>query len=257
MANCCIGFADKVADATVAAGSALSGLPASNLQTFHTGIKWRSDNVDSTYVVVDFGASVTLGWTALAGLNLTAAGTLRVRASTADATGAAGDAFDSGAPAALFDPDYENFVFLFPTDIACRYLRIDLADSSLAYLEAGRWWAGTLLRPLRNYAFNGQDLVEDQSKTTTAESGDEWSEERPTRRGLQITLPALTEAEKVGYVVPLQRLSGTTRDVLLCKDSGSSNLGRDSVIGRLTSLDPLQNVATGRWSVRLTAYQRA
>jgi len=142
-------------------------------------------------------------------------------------------------------------------DIACRYLRIDLADSSLPYMEAGRWWAGTLLRPQRNYAFGNQDLVDDQSKTTVAESDDEWSEERPTRRGLQLTLPALTESEKVSYVVPLQRLTGTTRDVLLCKDSASTNPGRDSVIGRLTALDPVQSVAFNRWTVRFTVYQRA
>src|SRR6059058_6184716 len=231
MANCAIGFGDKIAGATVAAGSALASLPASNLRSFHTSVKWRSAATTSTYVLADFGARITIGWTALAGLNLSAAGTLRVRASTTDATGAAGDAYDSGSPAALYDPTYENFVRLFPVDIGCRYLRIDLADSSLPYLEAGRWWAGTLLRPQRNYAFGNQDLVDDQSKTTVAESDDEWSEERPTRRGLQLTLPALTESEKVSYVVPLQRLTGTTRDVLLCKDSASTNPGRDSVLG--------------------------
>ena len=164
MANLVLGYDDRVRPGAITGTSALVTLPVVNLQTQPLGQLWRGGpGVTTASLLVDFGGSRTIGAVLLAGTNLTPAATWRVRLSTVDATGNAGNAFDSGTVSAAVDPRFRLALLVLPTDATGRYLKVDLSDASLPWLEAGRLAALKLWRPRRNFAFGVQRRPNDFS----------------------------------------------------------------------------------------------
>jgi hypothetical protein len=256
MAKAVIGGGDVVDVSTVTASSELSTLPAGSLTSAPVSHKWRSNNQTTTWVRANFASQQSIAWIALGGTNLTAAATVRVRVSTADATGVAGDAYDTSVIAAGVDPNYGLLLHIPPTPRTGICVRLDLVDTSVPYHQAGRLWAGAiLLRPFVNYGYGASDIYEDLGDVGRARSGAEWVEEIKRLRGFQMTFPGLSPADKI-VMESLMRVGGLTRDWLLCKDTASDNLGRDSVVGLARELTPVTNSTLNRHTVRLTVFPR-
>lgn len=232
MARVVIGWRDRVQAGAVTAGSQEATLPAANVQNDLLSRPWRSlEGDDATHLLVDFGVVRGIGWIALSNCNLTSAGTVRVRGSNADATAQTNLVYDQGTVAGLVLPDWRRALVLLPTDLSFRYLRVNLSDPSLEYLEVGRLQAGPLFRPSYNFTAGLEWLLDDPSDKKPTEGGSTFTYERQVVRGLSFVLPAVTQAERDAHLEPMQRLSGVTNDIMVCREPAASDLGRETIIG--------------------------
>lgn len=222
--------------AAVTAAHEVSTLPASFLQQSHLGKVWRTpDATTASAIIVDLGAATAISCVALFGLNLSAAGAARVKLSSVDGTGSA-EIHDSGAltPAGV-DPDYETLLHVLTADLSARWVRVELDDGSLPYLEAGRVVVGPAWRMTRGRARTGHERFSvDPSIVDRAIGGAAWVEEMPVRRGVRMPLEGVTTAELQTHLDPLARHAGRHSDVLLCLDHEAANVGRETYWGLMT-----------------------
>lgn len=111
-------------------------------------------------VLVDLGGQKALDCVAAISSTATPAATVRVRLSTADASGVAGDAWDSGA-AVLADtgPEaYGNILVVRAAGPATgRYLLVDIVDGDLMSLDLGYLAAGPLWRVSRAVSYGSRE----------------------------------------------------------------------------------------------------
>src|SRR5574340_1443988 len=116
-----LGWENKADAAMIPAGSEIATLPASNVQQPHLSRKWNTAaGVKSSYLLLDLSASVSCALLGVLGTNLTAAATLRLRASDADATAVAGDKLDTGAVSAGVKTGY-GAAYKWFAAVAARY----------------------------------------------------------------------------------------------------------------------------------------
>ncbi|MFZ1427188.1 MAG: hypothetical protein WAS21_10505 [Geminicoccaceae bacterium] len=244
MANLVLGYDDRVRPGTITGTSALATLPVVNLQTQRLGQLWRGGpGVTTASLLVDFGASRTIGAVLLAGTNLSTVATWRIRLSTVDATGNAGDVLDTGTGPAGVDTRFRLALLVLPTDATGRYLKVDLSDASLPWLEAGRLAALKLWRPRRNFAFGMSRGRIDLGKTSKGEAGDLFALRGSQQRVFTMTLQAVYRDELLADAEDLLRTAGKHDDILLCLDPNSTNPGFDSIWGTMAELPAWEWVA--------------
>lgn len=255
MSNAAILFRNLADAAFVSASDAVAGMPASLLQVEHVRKVWRVEGA-SAYVLCDFGAAVDLDTVGLFGMNAGATATVQLRLSTADATGAAGDALDTGALASgsqFFDADFGSLVWAGAAAVTGRYLRIDIAQAGAAYLEAGRLVAGERAAFAANFTpGSGRGRIDPSIRTTTLGGGTLLDRKR-RKRFLDLSFDWVTAAEWAAIVEPIERERGLTDDVLVMTNDESDNLPRDAVWGLLADLSPAQ--FTGIVDVVATKYR--
>jgi len=247
---------ENFADAgSVSTDSALDTLPVSNLQQQHVSRKWRTDGAASAYVLVDLGASLDCGVLALLGANLTAAATIRIRGSVTDPTATGSLAYDSGTVAAGAKAGYGGVYKAF-TEVASRYWRIDLADASLDYLEAGRLFLGPAWEPSINMQLGWSVRVDDPSKKTKSSGGQSYADVRPKARVLDFSLEFMGEAEMYGNAFALAVAQGLTGDVLAIPDAEGAYLPEQAVFGQLEQLSALVEPRLALYSQKFTIEER-
>jgi len=223
-----INYAD--AGVITASSSALLMQPA-KLQHPIIARKWRGLLGGSEYLTIDLGASYPVDTVALFGLNLSLEGTTRVRASLTDATAQIGELYDSGNQVGKVDPYYTSLIHLLPSAVTARYVRIDLADSHVGCIEAGRLFVGKRVQPEVNFSAGWSKGWTDRSRITEGFGGQEYVDKDVSYRSVEITFEFLSDAERYGFVEEMDLLNGQSTDVLFIEDTGSSNLGRDSIWG--------------------------
>lgn len=220
---------------TVGAAHAVSTLPATFLQHPSLGNVWRTPaDVTSSAVTADLGASRAIRVVALLACNLSAAGTARVKLSDVDASSA--ELYDSDAldPAGV-DTIYQSFVHVLPAEVTARYIRIELADGSLDYLEAGRLVAGALWTPDYNYAWDDIERgTVDDSPRELSIAGEPWVESRPARRRVRIALPWVSATELATHLDAMGRIAGRKRDVLVILDHEAASVPQETYWGLMT-----------------------
>jgi hypothetical protein len=89
-----------------------------------------------------------------------------------------------------------------------------------------------------NYAYGSSDTPIDPSIITTARSGADWSDDRTQYREWEFKFDFLDETERFGWVEDMDRLRGATKNVMMVRNCASSNLGRDTICGRITNAPP-------------------
>lgn len=242
MANAAIAH-ENLADAgSLTATSEAFLLPVLNLQDPHIGRRWRSET-GSESCILDLGAMTSIDTIRLSGLTGSVGETVRLRLSTVDTSGAAGDVLDTGILAsgatAYFDIDYGTLCYLLAAPTSCRYVRIDLADVGADYVEAGRLFVG--LREAFTYNFVPGATIGwvDRSKRQEARGGQTLIWNDNSYRQVEINLEWVTEAQRYGIVETLDRVNGQNTDVLLILDTDSDNLARDSIWGLVSDLTPV------------------
>ena len=257
MANIVIGYDDKVSGGTITAGHARAGLPGANVGTAQPGQVWRTPAATTTsHLLVDLGASYSISSVFLGTTNLTAAATWRVRFSTADATGVAGNSHDSTTIAAGVDPIFGSALRVFSSPATGRYVRVDLVDASLPYLEAGILRAGPAFRPAKNYEMGAKLLHRDFSRGRLGWDGSQWLLRGSQQRGVELRLPAVTTAEWETHGEPLIRMSGTSRDVWVCLDTAASNVGRETFFGLMDEVPAWERALIGHVTTAFRVWHR-
>jgi hypothetical protein len=241
MANAALVLDNLALGAAVAASSQVLTMPASKLLTPHPSERWRSLS-SADWFVVDAGISISGDTVMIGGLTCSADATLRLRMSSIDATGAAGDVFDSGAVSdgdPRFDVDYRSFVALLDAPAAWRYLRFDIADPGAAYVEAGFVLEGLREEMEVNFTPGGTVQYVDRSRVSPTSSGLTlvWTDNHFRR--VDLSFPWVEETQRYGLIERLDRACGRRSNVLLITEPDASNLPRASFYGLMTDLTPV------------------
>jgi hypothetical protein len=242
MANASIAY-DNLIDrsaTTLTASGFVTSAPPTNLVDPHTRKKWR-DNAATTFVIADFTSTHTVDVVMLAGVSGNP--NFRVRMSSADPTGAAGDAFDSGTVSGdtVYDSNYGLFVL--PVGTSARYLRVDLSQVGVAYIEAGRMFAGTMVTTETNYQTPWSRSIIRGSVDIIGVGGQTFVDLRQGYRVLDISYEFISEEERVDFLEAMGVIIANVGhlDFLWFKDFDDPN-PRDALWGYLSDLRVTQNL---------------
>lgn len=239
MANAAIAGINLVQNASATSQELL--LPASNLLTQHIEERWRSKTNNDGFVC-DLGSSVSLDTIAVRGVTAHSGATVRVRVSSVDASGVAGDLYDSTTGAAAhFDANYDTIVSVLSSPVSGRYVRVDISDPSGSYVEAGVVFV--CLRTAFTYNFNYGWSVQWVDRSTTQESrgGQTHTWEDNRYRTLQIDFRLITTTQRYGVVEQIDRDNGVRDSILVITDTASSNLARDTFLCTASTITPVVN----------------
>ncbi|WP_456622136.1 MULTISPECIES: hypothetical protein [unclassified Bradyrhizobium] len=241
MANAALVLDNLALAAAVAASSQVLTMPASKLLSPHPSERWRSLSA-ADWFVLDSGGLITADTVMVGGLTCSADATLRLRLSSIDATGIAGDIFDSGPVTngdSRFDIDYASFVAVLETPLAWRYLRFDIADPGADYVEAGFVLEGLREEMAVNFAQGGSVQYVDRSRVSSASSGLTlvWTDNHFRR--LDLSFPWVEEVQRYGLIERLDRACGRRSNVLVITEPASPNLPRSSFYGLMTDVTPV------------------
>lgn len=216
--------------ATLSVSSATATLPAGNLLTEDIQDVWRA-TASPANVVADLGSIKSIGVIGLINSNAGIADAVQFGVSTSDATGAARDAYDSGSIAAPIDPAYGMLLQFVEPAVSGRYVRIDLSQSSVP--SAGRLVVGATWTPSYHFSLvrPWQPLWRDLSRRSFSLGENLFFDRRPRQRGFRFVLRGLPGSEAHDEIHEVNRLNGTSSDILVCRDINESNLGKATVWG--------------------------
>lgn len=242
MANAAIVISNLADGKSAVASSQALTMPISNLFTPHPSERWRS-LVNSAYFVFDKGAAISADTVMVGGLTCGANATIRVRCSTIDATGAAGDVYDSGVLATgttNFDIRYPStFVKRLAAPASYRYVRVDISDPDAAYVEAGAIVDGLSEAFTYNFTPGGSIQYVDRSRIGQTSSGLTLPWVDNTFRRADISFNWVTEAQRNGLIEDLDRVNGRHKNVLLITNPDSTSLPRATLFGLMTDITPV------------------
>jgi hypothetical protein len=246
----CFAHENLADDAAVTASSQELLLPATNVQNPHVARKWRSlFTADS--LIMNFGALVSIDTVALMGLT---ADTYRVRLSSVDSSGVAGDLYDSGTLSV--NQTYLQAIALVTAPVSAQYLRIDLATSSTDYIEMGRVFAGVRTELEINFGYDWASTTTDRAIRAKTRGGQTQVFPDNCYRTLDVTFKFLTETERNGVVETIERSNGQHTDLLFVIDPDSTNLARDSVWGLISTTTPIVQPIFDRFSKQYQIEER-
>lgn len=231
---------NKADGATLTSGSELATLPGSNVQQPHLSRKWHTAAaVKSSFQIFDLGAPVSCDTFAMLGTNLTAAATVRVRASDLDPTVVANLLVDTGVLAAGVKAGYGASYKAFALT-AARYWRYDPVDATVPdNLQIGRVFIGPSWTPSVPQSYDWSVTAFDPSIKTRSYGGQMHIDELPQRRVLSFVLDWMDEAEMYGNSFELARANGLVRDVLAIHDINGAYLSEQAVWGLIAQAEPL------------------
>lgn len=256
MAHAYLLYDDRVPAATLSGAATVAGLPVTNLQDPQPSrvARWTGT---TCHVVVDFGAATPVGMVVLAGTNLTTTTTRRLRLSSTDATGAAGDVHDSGTAAAGADARFNgSFAYMLAADLAARYLRVDLTDAGLAFIDVGLLMAGPAFRPGRNFSFGHELGYQDFGLQEPSPVGTLFASDRRRVRATTLRFDYATEAEAMAALLEMKRITGVTRNIAVVPNPGGAYPASRLVVGVVADLVPIRNNAFNIWSDVVSVVER-
>lgn len=235
MANAAIAFPNLSDAGSVAASTAIVAAPASTLQNPHVARKWRGTNGDTEFIRTS--ALTGFDTVLLRGLNLTSAGTTRVRVSSADSSGQAGDVFDSHEITGLVDEAFGTLLVLLPA-LVDGFVLIDMQEPGADVIEAGRLCVAPRMEFSVNFSWGWSEQWIDRSRETESRGGQSFIDPDVTYRSWNMQFGNLSRTERA-VIQQLDRLNGTKRDFLMIKDTDSDTFGPDSLWGRVKQIDPI------------------
>lgn len=185
------------------AGTAVDTMPLEYLYDPQPGLRARIvPAAGIVSIVCDFGASVAQGLVVMVNSTATGAETVRIRLSSADSTGAAGDVSNTLHDTTNADRTRGAAVCLLPADLSARYMRIDIADISASVFDIGSILAMPTIRPGNGMGFGATEGrrslgIADRNEYTGAEFRVAGIAQP---RYADFSLPSLTSAEYAGNV---------------------------------------------------------
>jgi hypothetical protein len=237
-----IGWRNLADAAAVSASSDLVSLPAANVQHPQLSRVWATAPATSAWLLLDMHVPATCSLLALIGTNLTPDATLRVRASDADPTAAAGDLLDTGAVNASIKAGYGAAYRSF-APVAARYWRLDLADASVSDIRVGRVFLGPAWDATGNLLWDYSVTPVDESQRAKSYGGQSHTERRARFRVLAFTLDYMSAPQAWEHAFALQRECGLDTDILAIPDIASPYLSEQAVWGLMTASEPVRHRA--------------
>lgn len=233
---------------TMTASSWIVAAPPSNLQNMHTTRRWRGENGASEYVLA-YGAAVaqidTIQVLKLAKLlgngdqvPMTTAATYRIRLSSVDQTGIAGDLYDSGIVSGGISEEHAKIALLLDTPLTAIAVRIDLFEADAAALLAGRLIFGKRDKFTINFGYGWQYGYSDLSRTRKSAGGQTFIDREERYRVLTVDFEAMPETDRYGFVDAIDRICGTSQDILFIIDQATDQPDRDSIWGLVENNSP-------------------
>lgn len=211
----------------ITAVSAVTGLGASNLLDPQPRVRARWLGTAAA-VLVDLGGTRSIDCVFIGSTTLGIAGSLifyRVRLSTTDATGAAGDAWDTGTTAAATGPDYQgNVVVIRSTTASGRYLLVELLDGSASQVDWGVLGAGQLWRMSRaqSYGFTEGRLIGDTLERNPMTGAEFPAAALVNPRYAVFQTALLSNADATGPLRTMTASAGAVRNCLWIPDTALS-----------------------------------
>lgn len=226
-----------------------ASLPATNLQTDDIQEIWRGASAAGSALIVDLGAVLEIGVIGLMNTNIQPSDQINIAISNTDPAGTTGEVYLAGLHAAGVDPVWRKYLHFVEPSVLGRYIRISITISQ-GPATAGRLVVAPTWAPSRDMTFGRERLWRDFSTRSRSLGGNEFIDVKPRQRGWRAAIRGLTETEAQQQVDELNRLRGIGRDVLMCIDKDSDNLGRDTVWGLLE--EPIRQ---RQWSENRDLYE--
>lgn len=266
MANVLLAWNNRADLATLSGGRWSATLPITNLQSRQVQkvARTASAALVDTIIRADFGTPQGINCIALVVHNLSATAKVRITAASnalftdPEYQSAWIDVWPAGViNAHLLEWEDDNFwlgtlteeqragynapfLHTLPAPIYMRHWQIEIDDvgNPAGYVQVGRLFAAKSWQPQYNMAYGASLGFEDPSDVVASLGGAEYFDVRGRFRVHRFSLPVLSQDERYTYVHELQRLVGTTGEVLVVPNPADpSTLIQRSFVGRLRSLD--------------------
>ncbi len=233
---------------TVTAQDWLVATPPDLILTPHIGERWKSQPGSSNYILFDLGALYSIDSAALFGVSrpdttmplsfvsLDATSVIRVRISSVDSSGAAGDLYDHSATGEIFEG---QVVRALSTPVTGRYVRFDISQSGAAALLVGGASIGLRTHFTYNPAYGMSRQVVDRSSQVEARGGQIFTRPDNYYRVLDMNFEWVATDQQWSLIDQIDTVCGTHANVLAMLDTDSANLARDSIFGLVTELAPV------------------
>lgn len=270
MANCILGFPNRIDSAALSGGSWNAALPLSNLKNRVIGKVARSADAapGSTWLDIDLGAPRAIRALAAVNHNLSLGAAYRLQGSASSDFSA--PVYDTGAafidvwpvvyPAAALEWEDDNWwsgrytaeqisdyttalTVLIPTTKVARYWRLEIRDAGngAGYIQLGRLFIGPAWQPAFNASSGASLGWETKTDIQEARSGAEYFERRTPYRVAHFSLDWLSQDEAFANAFELQRRAGVDQEVLWIQDpDDTTHALRLRFLARLRALSPIE-----------------
>lgn len=265
MEKVAFGYRNRIDDTTLSGGSWQA--PLTNIQTRRLAQKARSTDLlsSSTYIDVEFEEPKLIQVVSFHEHNFSV--DARVRITAGSAPGLA-DIYDTGDyevwPAiwgtlsmhwtdyhfwsGKIDPETRkeypsNLIHIVTKAVKTRYWRFYFIDptNEFGYVELGRIFMGTLLKPMHNVIYGASLGWQDNSQIDTSMLGVEYYNEIKKTRVAEVNFDFCDRREALEGMFELQRQSGNTREVLFIGNTEDvSQMVRLGFLGRLSKMDAIK-----------------
>jgi hypothetical protein len=250
MGAACIVYENLADDGTITTSSNIAAAPPSFMQNAHTTRRWQGRNGASESILLTWSTAQsidTIGLFKCAGIfssaqrNLSSVATRRIRISSVDTTGLAGDLYDSGTAAGSISESYGQLIALRPAPVSAIAVMIDLSEVGAEALLAGRLVIGLRSQFSINFGHPWEQGYNDLSRLKKSAGGQTFIEQDDTHRVLNVNFDWVEETDRYAFVHETDRLNGIKKDVMFIVDPDSSDLGRDVIWGLMEDLNPPSN----------------
>ena len=226
--------------ATLTTGSEIATLPGTNVQKPHLSRKWHTAaGVKASNQIADMGAAVSISLGGLFGTNLTAAATVRWRASTLDPNVVNNLLLDTGVVNAGVKAGYGQSIKSWNA-VAARYWRVDPDDATVPdNLQIGRIFAGPSWTHQKALTYGWGITPYDPSPVEKSRGGQSYPDALPKYRIGEFALDYLTEAEIYDNLFALARANGVVKDALAIPFESGAYLSEQAIWGLVQPYEPV------------------
>tara|TARA_R110002096_G_scaffold172484_2_gene346170 strand:- start:4017 stop:4823 length:807 start_codon:yes stop_codon:yes gene_type:complete len=255
MGNTVISNPAIVDAATITAGSALANMPVTNLLRTQPKDRWRSDDLNNLYLVVDLGSAQAINLIALLFHNATQSATWRIRAATSEANLTAAPGYDSTA-VNMWDATWpsdedpvHSITWLGSSPETYQWWRIDVSDLSNPdnYFQVGRLYIDNAwqLPANKNIEYGWELRFIDPATKSRSKAGQLYAESAQRWRQIIMSINFQSEDEMYDNVYELIRRRGISKDIFVIRDpDATKHLIRQSIYGQLAQMPPIANTRT-------------
>ena len=248
-------IATPIDSGSVAGGATSGNMTVANLLTMQPSQKTLWSNLGDIYAARDLGAATAVNLISLLFHRGTSAGTWRVRGATSQANLTASPGYDSetlrpSMPLWPAGSDLSGWprrharLWLGATPQTYRWWRIDVSDAASpdGSFEAGRLYLSNAWQPTQNRDYGDGFGTAEDAAVIESEGGASYPRGRPGRGFRDFALNYQSKAEMLGSFHRIQRLRGTSRDILVIDDPEEDVYAMEMMTyGILTGANPMSN----------------
>lgn len=212
-----------ISDAATVTGAATSGdLTIANMQNMRPRRTTRFASLTGMYSEWDLGSAQAIDYIWQRSPNITAAGTVQVRAASSQAGLTSAPGYDStaltfrtGTGSSTWD--YFDFhLDLRATPQTYRWWRFDWVDAAnpLGYLDIARVYLSAALTIEPGVQIQSLGPIQNPV-SLTSQGGDEYRVTRPIKNTMNLTIPYMSVEQALGGVFEIGRTRGTAKDIVV------------------------------------------